>query len=298
APVAGVTIANGAMYAGSQFAVWRIPYKVGDRIARGAPEKVASVRTSGAFSAHVTTSVAYSKGVLYASVGSSCNVCDPELDATRASIQQIPNSTQRMSPKAVHIRNAIALAVNPNTASVWAGVAGQDELQHGHPYEIFDAVTLHPGVADYGWPYCYENRRQTKGGHSCADAVIPRVIFPAYETPIAAAIYPAHPTGKHVFAQRYWGGAFVSLHGSWHQPLVPPRVAFVSMHGDAPAKTVNWSDPNVQWSEFVGGYQGSSKVRSGRPSGVAIGPQGDVFLSDDDNGNIYRIRAVPSTVSP
>lgn len=293
APVAGVTIANGTMYAGSQFAVWRIPYKVGDRKAQGTPAKIASVRTSGASSDHVTTSVAYSGGVLYASVGSSCNVCDPELDATRATIQQIPHGSGKMSPKAVHIRNAIALAVNANTASVWAGVAGQDELQHGHPYEIFDPVTLHSGVGDYGWPYCYEDRRPTKPGHSCAAVVIPRVVFPAYETPIGAAIYPSHTTGKHAFPQKYLGGAFVSLHGSWHQPPVPPRVAFVSLRGDAPAKPVSWTDPNVQWSEFIGGYQNSDGTRTGRPTGVAIGPQGDLFVADDDNGNIYRIRATP-----
>jgi len=292
APVAGVTIANAAMYAGSQFGIWRIPYRVGDRSARGAPVKIARVRTSGVSSDHVTTSVAYSNGVLYASVGSSCNVCDPELDATRATVQQIPTSSGKMSPKAVRIRNAIALTVNPNTAAIWAGVAGQDELQHGHPYEIFDAVTLHSGVADYGWPDCYENRRPAKAGHSCVRAVVPRVVFPAYETPIGAAIYSAHPTGKHSFPRKYWGGAFASLHGSWHQPPVPPRVAFVALHGDTPAKAVNWANPNVQWSEFVGGYQNSSGTRTGRPTGVAIGPQGDLFVADDDNGNIYRIRAV------
>lgn len=293
APVAGVTIANATMYAGSQFGIWRIPYKVGDHSARGAPVKIARVRTSGLSSDHVTTSVAYSNGVLYASVGSSCNVCDPELDATRATVQQIPTSTGKMSPKAVRIRNAIALTANPNTAAIWAGVAGQDELQHGHPYEIFDPVTLHSGVADYGWPYCYENRRPAKPGHSCAGTVVPRVVFPAYETPIGAAVYSAHPTGKHSFPRKYWAGAFVTLHGSWHQPPVPPRVAFVALRRDTPAKAVNWTDPNVQWSEFVGGYQNISGTRTGRPTGVAIGPQGDLFVADDDNGNIYRIRAVP-----
>lgn len=292
APAAGITIAKSVMYAGSQFGVWRIPFKVGDRTARGAPVKMANVRTSGVSSDHVTTSVAYSRGMLYASVGSSCNVCDPELDATRATVQQIPTSGGKMRPKAVHIRNAIALTVNPNTGTLWAAVAGQDELMHGHPYEIFDAVTLHSGVADYGWPYCYENRRTTSSAHSCAGVVIPRVVLPAYETPIGAAIYLARPAGKHRFPRKYWGGAFVTLHGSWHRPPVPPRVAFVALRGDAPANTVNWTDPNVQWSEFVGGYQNRSGRRTGRPTGLAIGPQGDVFVADDYNGNIYRIRSV------
>ncbi|MDQ6825611.1 MAG: hypothetical protein M3Z14_00195 [Candidatus Eremiobacteraeota bacterium] len=292
APVAGVTLTKDAMYAGSQFGVWRVPYKIGDRTARAKPKKIASVRTSGVSSDHVTTSIAYSHNSVFASVGSSCNVCDPESDATRATIAQIAPDDGRMDQKAIHIRNAIALTTNPNTGTVWAGVAGQDELQHGHPYEIFDAVTLHSGVADYGWPYCYDKRRPAKPGRNCANVVVPRVVFPAYETPMGAAIYPAHPRGKHAFPSTYWGGAFVALHGSWHQPPVPPRVAFIPLRGDVPAKPVNWSNPGAQWSEFVGGYQNESGGRGGRPTGVAVGPAGDLFVADDFNGNIYRIRAV------
>jgi hypothetical protein len=100
--------------------------------------------------------VAVANKRLYTSVGSSCNNCDPDLDATRATIQQADLDGSGMTVKARHIRNAIALAANPATGTLWAGVAGQDELPHGHPYEMFDPVTLHPGVVDYGWQ---ENNR-------------------------------------------------------------------------------------------------------------------------------------------
>jgi glucose/arabinose dehydrogenase len=264
-----------------------VPYRSGDRTPRAEPREVAAVRPAGS-SDHVTTSVALAGGVLYASVGSSCNACRPERDDTRATIGRV-DPGGGLVPRAIHIRNAIALATNPQTQTLWAGVAGQDELAHGHPYEIFDAVTLHDGVADYGWPFCYENHRAVDG-HDCSQQIVPRVVFPAYATPIGAAFYPLHPTGPYAFPPAFRGGAFVTLHGSWHQPPVPPRVAFVPMNGDAPRTPVDWADPNKQWTEFVGGFQNDDGTRNARPTGVAVGPDGSLFVSDDLTGGIYRIR--------
>jgi glucose/arabinose dehydrogenase len=288
-PVAGITLDGDRLYLGAQFGVYELPYHEGDRAPSAQPRMIAAVRTSGTARDHVTTSVAVAKGRLYASVGSSCDNCDPDLDATRATIQQMDPDGKGMTAKARHIRNAIALATNPQTGTLWAGVAGQDALAHGHPYEIFDAVTLHAGVADYGWPYCYENH-QAVGDHNCFNAVVPRVVMPAYETPIGAAFYPLHPDGAHAFPEPYRGGAFVTLHGSWHTPLVPPRVVFIPMNGDDPRTPVNWNDPTTQWKDFVGGWQLADSRRIARPTGVAVGPDGSLFVSDDLDGGIYRIR--------
>jgi glucose/arabinose dehydrogenase len=288
-PVAGVTIDGERMYLGAQFGVYELPYRDGDRAPRAQPRKIASVRPSGIARDHYTTTVAVAGKRLYASVGSSCNNCDPDLDATRATIQEMDLDGSGMKPKARRIRNAIALATNTSTGVLWAGVAGQDELPHGHPYEIFDSVTLHPGVADYGWPYCYENH-QSVDGRDCSTQVVSRVVMPAYETPIGATFYPLKPTGAHAFPEAYRGGAFVALHGSWHQPPVPPRVVFIAMNGDQPKTPVDWNDPTVQWKEFVGGFQTANQQRIARPTGIAVGPDGSLFFADDEDGGIYRIR--------
>jgi glucose/arabinose dehydrogenase len=288
-PVAGVTIDGERMYLGAQFGVYELPYRSGDRTARAQPRKIESVRTSGVARDHFTTTVVVANKLLFTSVGSSCNNCDPDLDATRATIQQADLDGTGMTVKARHIRNAIALAVDPATGVLWAGVAGQDELPHGHPYEMFDPVTLHSGVADYGWPYCYENH-QAVGSHDCSGQTVARVVFPAYETPIGATFYPEHPTGAHAFPEAYHGGAFVTLHGSWHQPPVPPRVVVVPMNGDTPKTPVNWDDPTTQWKDFVSGFQNASGQRLARPTGVAVAPDGTLFVSDDEDGGILRIR--------
>jgi glucose/arabinose dehydrogenase len=290
APTAGVALGDGALFVGGQFGVWRIPYEPGDRKARSAPVRVAKVRTSGDEGGHATTSVAFTRGRLYASVGSSCDACDPELDATRATVQQMDPDGRNMRPKAVHIRNAIALAVDERSGNVWAGVAGQDRLPHGHPYEIFDPFTAHAGLVDYGWPHCYDDHRAAESGRDCSHQTLPRVVFPAYDTPIGAAIYPQAERGRYAFPAEYAGGAFVALHGSWHVPPVAPRVAFVALDGDTPRTPVDWSDPNKQWREFLGGFQGGLMHRIGRPTGVAVGTEGSLFVADDKAGVIYRIR--------
>jgi glucose/arabinose dehydrogenase len=62
------------------------------------------------------------------------------------------------------------------------------------------------------------------------------------------------------------------------------------MHGDRPARPVDWQNAAVQWSDFVTGFQNGCSGRSGRPTGLAVGPQGSLFIGDDDAGVIYRVR--------
>jgi glucose/arabinose dehydrogenase len=293
-PAAGVTIAGGALYIGAQFGVYRLAFAAGDRTPREEPRKIAAVRPSGLSRGHHTTSVAVSGGLLYASVGSSCNNCQPELDATRATIQRMQLDGSGMTPQAIHIRNAIALTANPQTGALWTGVAGQDELAHGHPYEIVDDISAHPGVADIAWPHCYEDRQAATPGYDCSSAAVPRAVVPAYETPIGAAFYPSTANGRYAFGEAYRGGLFLALHGSWHTPPVPPRVVFIPMRGDQPQTPVDWANPDAQWREFVGGFQQPDGTRGGRPTGVAVGTDGSLFVADDAAGAIYRIRPTHS----
>lgn len=292
APAAGVAYANGTLYVGTQHAVWR------ER--GGKPEQIAAVRAGSPPAGsdgdvHTTTSVVAGGNALYAGVGSSCNAC-VETDPTRATVGTIERG--RYVPIAKRIRNAIGLAVDPQSRDLWVTNAGQDELPVPHPFEFVDDVSARKQPADYGWPFCYENHRRKPGTHeNCSGVAIPQVVFPAYETPIGAVFYPLHPHGARAFPARYDGGLFVTLHGSWHGPaqglpgFEPPRVVFVPMHGDRPAKPVNWNDPSAQWSDFVSGYQqGGSQERSGRPTGITVGPEGDLFVADDQTGAIYRIR--------
>lgn len=297
APVHGIVFdpATSTVFMAGQHGVWSAPYAQGHAPAQ--PKKIASVRTGGISGTdgdtHITTSVAVSGSTLYVSVGSSCNAC-VESDSTRAAVLTMNLDGSNVVRKATRIRNAIALATNPATGTVWAGGAGQDSLPLGHPFEFFDAVSLHPGTADYGWPDCEENQHAYVPGANCSQTVVPLLGLPAYSTWISAVFYPSNQTGAHAFpaANR---GLYLAAHGSWHTTsgryFSAPRVAFVEMNGDAPAQPANWSDPNAQWSEFAGGYQlGDGVTRTGRPTGLAVGSQGSLFIADDLTGKIYRVR--------
>jgi glucose/arabinose dehydrogenase len=298
---------DGNLYAGTEHGIWRIGYRAGAATA-GSIAQIGAVRT-GAISptsdgdVHTTTSVAVSSSTLYAGVGSDCDACG-EVDPTRASIQQLSLGGGSITTKAKNVRNAIAFAVDPSTGYVWTGGAGQDKLAAGHPYETLDAVSARPGVVDYGWPTCYENAVSVAGtGAACSGMTVSAIVLPAYATLIGATFYPASQSGAYAFPAAYRGGVFVSMHGSWHTiagglSAAQPQVVYVPFSAGSPATAVNWSNPNTQWQPFFFNFGTTANNRVGRPTGLAVGSQGSLFVADDAAGNIYRIRPdVPATQS-
>jgi len=301
-PANGVAVAPGGnVYAATNTTIWRIPYKRGD-LSESTATAIAHVRTGPVApnsdgDVHRTTSVAASATTLYAGVGSSCNAC-VEVDPTRATVFRMGLDGSNPVNLTKRTRNPIALTVDPATGALFIGGAGQDNLPYGHPYEYVDSPASHgtSGV-DYGWPACEENHvaYNPLGQNpppNCATTVAPAIEFPAYSTLIGATFYPLGQTGRYAFPSAYRGGLFVTSHGSWHCcPATPPRVYFVPMNGDAPATPVNWSDPTVQHQDFVSGYGSSgSTTYIGRPTGIAVGASGSLFVADDQTGNIIRIR--------
>lgn len=303
---AGVAFASSRseIYVATTNHVWSIAYHGEEKAPNS--RQIADVRTGGIAPGtdgdiHTTTSVAYTGGRLYAAAGSSCNAtvdggkspCT-EVDPTRAAVSVMNPDGSGLTQRAKRIRNAIALTVNQETGSLWVGGAGQDDLPFGHPYEFVDELSAHRGDADYGWPQCEEDRHAYWSGDNCSATVEPLVELPAYSTIIGATFYPKHQGGAYAFPSRYRGGLFVTAHGSWHTDAqgcfaAPPRVVFVPMDGDRPVKPVDWQNPDAQWTDFISDFQ-SCRTRIGRPTGIAVGPKGSLFVADDASGKIYRIR--------
>ncbi|HVA34531.1 MAG TPA: hypothetical protein VNG31_10310, partial [Candidatus Baltobacteraceae bacterium] len=144
-------------------------------------------------------------------------------------------------------------------------------------------------------PDCEENHRAYVPGADCANVVQPLVELPAYSTIVGATVYPDQQRGRFAFPAAYRGGLFATAHGSWHRDATgayaaKPLVAFIPMKHGRPVTAVDWSDPHRQWSVFVGGFQTSGHTRIGRPTGIAVGSQGSIFVADDTSGSVYRIR--------
>jgi glucose/arabinose dehydrogenase len=61
---------------------------------------------------------------------------------------------------------------------------------------------------------------------------------------------------------------------------------------------MDWNDPTAQWAPFMWNFVRGSMWMPfinnyiGRPTGIAVGSRGSLFVADDSNGVIYRIRPV------
>jgi cytochrome c553 len=147
---------------------------------------------------------------------------------------------------------------------------------------------------DYGWPECYYDSFQGKlvlapeyggdGGHTagaCASKIGPVAAFPAHWAPNAMVFYD-----QKQFPARYRNGVFIAFHGSWDRAPYKQsgyNVVFQSLAGNRSAGGCE---------VFADGFAGAVTSPEGatyRPSGVAVGPDGSLYVSDDIKGRIYKI---------
>jgi hypothetical protein len=155
-------------------------------------------------------------------------------------------------------------------------------------------VVLLKQGGDYGWPECYYDSFAKKlvlapeyggdGGKKigiCADKTAPAAAFPAHWAPNGMAHYD-----KKEFPARYRNGLFIAFHGSWNRAPYPQsgyNVVFQPMAGGQAA-------PGCE--VFADGFAGTVKSpekADHRPSGLAVGPDGSLYISDDVRGRIYRV---------
>ena len=200
---------------------------------------------------------------------------------------------------ATGIRNAVGLAFAPD-GQLWATQHGRDQLGQNWP-KLFtldqsaekpseEFFPVHEGD-DFGWPYCYHDLALGHlvlapefGGDGkivgrCREKKEPAVAFPAHWAPDGLAFYAGTQ-----FPARYRGGAFITFHGSWNRAPLPQagyRVVFVPFKDGAPAGAYETFADGF-WHENGAGAQH-------RPVGVAVGPDGSLYITDDAAGRIWRV---------
>ena len=147
----GIAFYQGKLYVAENDKVRRYDWDEANLRATN-PAKLADLPTGGG---HSTRSIVFHDGKMYISAGSSCNVCI-EKDPRRATVMEfnLDGSGQKIFAKG--LRNAVGLAENPKTDTVWVTVNGRDWLGDDLPPEtIYD---LGKNGGDAGWPYCYGDR--------------------------------------------------------------------------------------------------------------------------------------------
>jgi glucose/arabinose dehydrogenase len=263
-------------------------------------------------------------GNLYVNIGAPSNTCQqddrkagspgrkpcPILDEAGGIWRfraDTPGQTQKDGHRyATGIRNAVAIAFNPVDKQVYVAQHGRDALDTLFPQGFTarqnadlpaeELFRLSDG-ADFGWPYCYFDIEQKKkvlspeyGGDGktvgdCDKRGQPLVAFPAHNGPNDIAFYTAQQ-----FPAKYRNGAFVALHGSWNRApfnMDGYRVVFVPFDAKGPTGV---------WEPFADGFPGKAEVKAPRdatyrPTGLAIGRGGELYISDDVQGRIWRVIA-------
>lgn len=229
---------------------------------------------------HWTRSLAFSADGrrLFVSVGSETNI-SIEKDSRRAAILSIDPDGSNMRVFASGLRNAVGIAVNPETAQLWAAVNERDDLGEDLPSDFFTQVVEN---GFYGWPYSYlgqhVDNRVSARPDLIATAITPELLLGAHVAPLQAAFYD-----KQQFPSEYANGAFIAEHGSSNRRIRTGYVVdFVPFHAGRPSGSVQ---------AFMTGFlpDASRKEVYGCPVGVAVNHGGSLLVSDDCGKVIWKI---------
>jgi glucose/arabinose dehydrogenase len=316
----GITWHDGQLYFAMNSKVLRWALPDGQLVPEGDPTVVIDEMVDTLD--HPAKTVVVAGNELYVNCGSASNACQeqnrepgspgvdpcPELE-NRSGIWVFDagGQDQRLAENrfATGARNFNALAIQPGTDALWGAQNGRDQLHENWP-ELFTmeqeqtlpSEVLHEIDADddFGWPYCFYDGVQEKqilapeyGGDGtevgrCADLEKPAVAFPAHWAPLGMAFY----TEGH-FPARYSNGLFITFHGSWHDP---------EAEGEIPGYNVVFQpfadgQPSGAWETFADEFAGDDRPLPDkakyRPVGVAVGPDGSLYISDDHGGTIWRV---------
>jgi glucose/arabinose dehydrogenase len=320
-PGTGMAIKNGYLYASSDEEVYRFKLDGSNNIANpDDPEKI----VTGLLARHEHEAKAITldnDGNLYVNIGAYSNACQvndrqkgspgmkpcPILDSAGGIWQfkaDKPNQQYGDGARyATGLRNVVGFDWNTQTNTLFVMQHGRDQLHDLFP-DMYDTkqsaelpaecmYELHKG-SDCGWPYIYYDQLQHKkilapefGGDgkktAGEQAQDPVVVFPGHLAPNGLLFY----TGNQ-FPEKYKHGAFVVFHGSWNRAPEPQEGYYVVF---VPFKD---GKPSGDWEVFADGFAGGPQFMTPggakhRPCGIAQGPDGSIYISDDTKGTIWKI---------
>ena len=319
-PGTGISIRNGYLYSASNTGVYRYQLNAKEEVMQpDKPEEI--VKGLVAKTRDVSKSIALDdKGYIYVTVGSYNDACREEgsgkgimpctlLDSVGGIWQFKVNKPGQTYRDAVHyatgLKNVVGLDWNKQTKTLFAMHHGRGQFhdkfpeyytpQHTAELPAETMFEIKAAGADGGWPYIYYDHKQKKkmlapeyggdgkktGGEKALD---PIAAFPAHLGPNALLFY----TGT-MFPEKYRNGAFIAFHGKSSELQKGYLVAFVPFKNGKPAG---------DWEIFADNFAGVDLVQptgpiQHRPCGLAQGPDGALYVSDDLGGTIFRIAYAP-----
>jgi glucose/arabinose dehydrogenase len=275
----GIAFRDDYVYIANTNAVLRYRYDPQTSKRLGNAEHILDLPGMG-YNQHWTRSLAFSRDrdKLFVSVGSQSNV-GIESDSRRAAILVTDPDGKSMHIYASGLRNAVGIAINPESGDLWAAVNERDDIGEDNPSDYFTHV-LEGGF--YGWPYAYlgqhVDNRVAPRPDLVAKTIVPDVLLGAHVAPLQFTFYEAQQ-----FPSEYWHGAFIAEHGSWNRRVRSGyQVVFVPFRNGSAA-----GEPTPFLSGFVPDPKG--KEVYGRMVGVAVAADGSLLVSDDGRNVIWRV---------
>lgn len=192
------------------------------------------------------------------------------------------------------LRNAVGMDLDPRTGALWVNNNGMDDLygsgQQRSDDNPCESIYLVCDGANYGWPWCYAFQlRNPQQPWVNLDTNVVKT----FDGPVAEVEAHSAPLGLHFyrgtkFPSIYRNAIFQCYHGSWDRsPPAPPRI------------TIMWADTdgkNARVADFVTGFEvpgaGGDSTKGhyfGRPVSIIEGADSALYVSDDQEGVVYRI---------
>jgi len=274
------------VYVANTDAVIRFPYENGRLKANGPPHLVVPDLPGGGLlrgGGHWTRDIAFSLDgkKMYISVGSRSNNNDTvnnPAEFHRADILEANPDGTALRVFASGIRNAVGIAIHPQSGALWASVNERDDLGDNLPP---DYITQVQEGGFYGWPWYYIGGNQDprhKGKHpELKDKVIvPDVLVQPHNASLEMVFYEANQ-----FPPEYRGSIFAAEHGSWNRAA---RTGYEVIR--VPMKSAKATG---EYEDFLSGFVTSEGKVWGRPVGVAVAKDGSLMVSDDGSNSIWRV---------
>ncbi|WGL16115.1 PQQ-dependent sugar dehydrogenase [Microbulbifer bruguierae] len=288
----GLALYEDWLYIAESNGVGRIPFDHSDGRIAGSYQKIVS--DLGDTGNHWTKTLGMGPdGWLYLSSGSTCNVCI-ESDPQRATIMRFRPDGSDFEIYATGLRNSVGFDWSPGDGNLYATDNGRDWL--GNDFPPCELNRIEKGRF-YGWPYANGQRvpdpdfgvntdadAQQKVLQKIASSVPPVFEFNAHNAPLGIHFLRSSEQPDH-----YQESALVALHGSWNRD-VKDGYKVVSLHWDESGR--------INAEDFMWGFLGEDKSTVyGRPVDIAEDVRGNIYISDDYAGAVYRVQPGSATLN-